>query len=305
QASCADLRSAAVQRRRDARNLKARQFPEDAGPLAHPVRPDHYIEINNFYTATVYEKGAELVRMLQTLLGRAGFRTGLDLYFERCDGRAATIEEFVSCFADSSGKDLQQFMTWYYQPGTPELVCKLKYHARAKSAELTITQNLPPTSGEPKKKPLHIPLRLGMLGADGQDLPLTLASGQPLEGGLLEIKKRTETFRIRDVATRPTPSLLRGFSAPVNLTIDLSSNELQFLMAKHSDLYNRWQAAQQYAMRVLIERVKAMRAGRRSGRPSGFIAALGVTLSNEALQPGYRAQFMLLPSESDIARVIA
>ena len=219
---CADQRSATVERIRDVRGLKAAQFPEDAGPLAHPVRPGRYIEINNFYTATVYNKGAELVRMLQTLLGREGFRRGMDLYFERHDGQAATVEDFVACFEDATAKDLQQFMTWYSQAGTPELVCQLKYDARAKTAELTVTQVLPPTPGEHKKKPLHIPVRLGLLGGNGQDLALTLASGQRLDDGLVEVRKRTETFRFRDVPSRPVPSLLRGFSAPVNLTIDLA-----------------------------------------------------------------------------------
>src|SRR5688572_5185896 len=166
----ADTRSRAEQRIAEVRTLKARQFPEDAGPLAHPVRPSRYIEINNFYTATVYEKGAELVRMLQTLLGRDGFRKGMDLYFERHDGEAATVEDFVACFEDAAGKDLGQFMTWYSQAGTPELVCQLEYDARSKTADLTITQVLPPTPGEQKKKPLHIPLRLGLLGGNGQDL---------------------------------------------------------------------------------------------------------------------------------------
>src|SRR5262249_42628091 len=143
----ADQRSPTVQRIQEVRALKARQFPEDAGPLAHPVRPDRYIEINNFYTATVYEKGAEVVRMLQTLLGVDGFRKGMDLYFERHDGQAATVEDFVTCFADATGKDLEQFMTWYAQAGTPELVCELKHNPRAKQAELTVAQVLPPTPG--------------------------------------------------------------------------------------------------------------------------------------------------------------
>ena len=301
---CADQRSATVQRIRDVRNLKARQFPEDGGPLAHPVRPDRYIEINNFYTATVYEKGAELVRMIQSLLGREGFRKGLDLYFDRHDGQAATVEEFVACFEDSSAKSLRQFMTWYAQAGTPELVCKLKYDARSKSAELTITQVLPMTPGEARKRPLQIPLRLGLLGHNGHDIDLILASGERLADGLLELSKRTETFRFRDVPSRPVASLLRGFSAPVNLTIDHSEADLQFLMANDSDLYNRWQAAQDYAIRVLLAAVKAVRAGRTPDRPAAFIAALGVTVSNADLDPGYRAQFMFLPSESDIARVL-
>jgi aminopeptidase N len=301
---CADQRSATVQRIRDVRNLKARQFPEDSGPLSHPVRPDRYIEINNFYTATVYEKGAELVRMIQTLLGREEFRKGLDLYFERHDGQAATVEDFVAAFEDSSGKTLRQFMTWYAQAGTPELACKLKYDARAKTADLTITQMLPPTPGQAKKKPLQIPLRLGLIGHNGHDIDLTLASGEALDDGLLQLSKRSETFRFRDLPSLPVPSLLRGFSAPVNLTIDHSEADLQFLMANDSDLYNRWQAAQDYATRVLIAAVAAVRAGKAPARPTPFVEALGITLANRDLDPGYKAQFMFLPSESDIARVL-
>src|SRR5215813_4123508 len=303
---CADQRSATVQRIRDVRNLKARQFPEDAGPLAHPVRPERYIEINNFYTATVYEKGAELIRMIETLLGRDGFRHGLDLYFERHDGQAATVEESVACDEDSSGRSFKQFMTWYAQAGTPELICKLKYDARSKTAELTITQLLPATAGEAKakKKPLAIPLRLGLIGHNGHDIDLTLASGAAVKDGLLQLGKRTETFRFRDLPSRPVASLLRGFSAPVNLTVDHSEADLRFLMANDSDLYNRWQAAQEYATRVLTAAVAAVKAGAAPAPPRPFIEALGVTLANDELEPGYRAQFMFLPSETDLARVI-
>jgi len=301
---CADERDATVERIRDVRNLKASQFPEDAGPLAHPVRPGRYIEINNFYTATVYNKGAEVVRMLQTLLGREGFRRGMDLYFARHDGQAATVEDFVRCFEGAAGRDLGQFMTWYSQAGTPELVCQLKYDARHRSADLTIAQVLPPTPGEVKKKPLHVPMRLGLIGGNGQDIALTLGSGKRLENGVIELTKRTETFHFKDVPSRPVPSLLRAFSAPVNLTVGLSDAELEFLMANDSDLYNRWQAAQDYATRVLVEAVKTLRAGDRPVKPNAFVSALGITLADDGLHPGYRAQFMLLPTESDLARVI-
>ena len=276
---CAEMRSPTVERIRDVRTLKAAQFPEDAGPLAHPVRPSRYIEINNFYTSTVYNKGAELVRMIQTLLGSEGFRKGMDLYFERHDGQAATVEDFVACFEDANGRDLQQFMTWYSQAGTPELVCQLKYDQRAKTAELTVEQMLPPTPGEAKKKPLHIPVRLGLLGSNGQDLPLTLASGERLEDGVIEVRRRSETFRFRDVPTAPVPSLLRGFSAPVNLTIELSDRDLEFLMANDSDLYNRWHAAQDYATRVMIAGVAGLRDGKRPAKPSAFVAALGSSMN--------------------------
>jgi aminopeptidase N len=163
---------------------------------------------------------------------------------------------------------------------------------------------LPPTPGEAKKKPLHMPVRLGLLGGNGQDIDLTLASGKRLEDGVIEVTKRTETYRFRDVPSRPVPSLLRGFSAPVNLTIAHSDADLQFLMANDSDLYNRWQAAQDYATRVLVAAVKALRAGTRPAKPQAYVAALGVTLNDESLDPGYRAQFMFLPSESDLARII-
>jgi aminopeptidase N len=301
---CADQRSAAVQRIREVRNLRSTQFPEDAGPLAHPVRPDRYIEINNFYTATVYSKGAEVVRMLQTLLGREGFRSGMDLYFERHDGQAVTVEDFVACFADASGRDLAQFMTWYRQAGTPELACEIAYDPRAKTADLTFRQVLQPTPGQPTKKPQHIPVRLGLLGGNGQDLDLTLASGEPLASGVVDVRKRTGKFRFRDVPSKPVVSLLRGFSAPVNLSIDRTDAELQFLMANDSDLFNRWQAAQDYATRVLIEAVAARRRKERAPQPKGFIEALGVTLADESLEPDYRAQFLMLPSETDLARII-
>jgi aminopeptidase N len=242
--------------------------------------------------------------MLQTLLGRDGFRKGMDLYFERHDGQAATVEDFLACFQDATAKDLRQFMTWYSQAGTPELVCKFKYDPRTHAADLTIAQVLPPTPGEARKKPLHIPVQLGLVGDDGKDLPLMPATGRNGANGLIELTKRTETFRFRDVPSRPVPSLLRGFSAPVNLTIGLSDADLQFLMARDSDLYNRWQAAQDYATRVLVAAVKDIRAGKRAAKPADFVAALGVTVADESLDPGYRAQFMFLPSESDLARVI-
>ena len=299
-----DMRYPATQRIAGVRQLKARQFPEDAGPLAHPVRPERYIEINNFYTATVYEKGAELCRMLEALLGRDGFRKAMDLYFKRHDGEAATVEDFIACMADASGRDLTQFMTWYSQAGTPELVCDLRYDARTKTAELSVEQVLPPTPGETKKKPLHMPLRMGLIGADGRDLPLVLADGRVVKNGIVELTKRSETFRFKDIPARPVPSLLRGFSAPVNLTIDLSDADLRFLMAHDSDLYNRWQASQDYATRVMIAAVAAIRKGEKAEKPTAFVEALGQTLGNDALDPGYRAQFAALPSESDLARVI-
>jgi aminopeptidase N len=301
----ADFRSPAVQRIHDVRMLKARQFPEDAGPLAHPVRPSSYIEINNFYTATVYEKGAELCRMIETLIGKDGFRRGMDLYFERHDGQAATVEDFVRCFADVSGRNLSRFMTWYAQAGTPHLRCVIAYDAERRIAELTVEQTTEPTPGQASKKPLHVPMKLGLLGGNGNDLPLELHDGRSLGAGLLEITKSRETFRFVNVPSRPVPSLLREFSAPVNLAVDLTEADLAFLMAHDSDAFNRWQAAQDYAMRLLVGAVTATAKGKRAPDPKAFITSLGVILADERLEPAYRAQVMALPSEGDVARVIA
>ena len=301
----ADHSSPAVQRISDVRMLRARQFPEDAGPLAHPVRPDRFIEINNFYTSTVYDKGAELCRMIHTLVGEATFRRGMDLYFERHDGEAATVEDFIRCFADASGRDLGQFMTWYAQAGTPGLVCDLKYNAAKRTAELTVEQVLLPTPGQATKKPLHIPLRLGLLGGNGNDLALETSAGERLEGGLVEVTKHKETFRFVDVPSRPVPSLLRGFSAPVNLTIDLPDDDLAFLMSHDSDDFNRWQASQDYATRLLVQAVAADKADEPSPDPARFIDALGQIVGDGRLEPAFRALVLTLPSETDIARVIA
>ncbi len=299
-----DERSATVQRILDVRQLKTHQFAEDAGPLAHPVRPESYIEINNFYTATVYEKGAEVVRMLQTLLGPEGFRKGMDLYFERHDGEAATVEDFVRCFEDVSGIDLTQFRLWYSQAGTPELVCALRYDKAAKTAEIEIEQALPATPSQPHKKPLHIPFKLGLLSGNGDDIALKLEGGEALADGILPLSKRKETFRFVEVPSRPVPSLLRGFSAPVNVTIDLSDRDIEFLMANDSDLFNRWQAANSFATRTLVEMVAILAQGRSTARGARYAKALGAAILSDELEPAYRAELLKLPTEADIARVI-
>jgi aminopeptidase N len=303
----ADMRSGPVKRILDVRALKNRQFPEDAGPLAHPVRPASYIEINNFYTATVYEKGAELCRMLQTLLGREGFRKGLDLYFERYDGDAATVEDFVAAMADTSGRDLSQFMLWYNQAGTPELACSLDYDARSKQARLSVNQVVPPTPGQARKEPMPIPLKLGLLGSNGDDLPLKLAGGTPLSDGLIEVTGREQTFTFAEIPAAPTPSLLRDFSAPVRLNISLNPDQIEFLMMHDSDPFNRWQAAQSYATNLLTAATRDSGneepvAGREAIR---LAQALGTTASEASLSAAYRAEFLKLPSESDIARELA
>ncbi len=299
----ADERSRTVERIGSVRGLRAAQFPEDAGPLAHPVRPESYIEINNFYTSTVYEKGAEVCRMLQTLVGVDGFRKAMDLYFERHDGEATTVEKFVACFEDACKTDLTQFMLWYRQSGTPELVCSMDYDAKKSQASLTIEQVLAPTPGQAKKKPFHMPIRMGLLGSNGDELALELADGSSPKNGILELKKAKQTFTFKGVTSRPVVSLLRDFSAPVNVAFEQSTDDLEFLMVHDSDLYNRWQAAQTYATRLILELMNRKKGTKGAG-PKDLARAIGMTIADDKLEPAYRAMMMALPSESDIARTV-
>ena len=227
-----DMRSRPVKRIADVRGLRAAQFIEDAGPLAHPVRPEVYKEINNFYTATVYEKGAEVVRMVQTLIGQEKFRAGMDLYFERHDGEAATIEQFIQCFADASGFEFSQFMRWYNQAGTPQVTVSGRYNDADQSYTLECSQVVPPTPGQPVKQPMVIPLAFGLVGKDGHDFPLRLRGGGTIERDVLVLREPRTTFEFTGIAERPVPSVNRGFSAPVRLDIDVNSDDLAYLAAK-------------------------------------------------------------------------
>src|SRR6266699_192437 len=256
----ADQRSRAVERISDVRGLRAHQFVEDAGPLAHPVRPTLYHEINNFYTATVYEKGAEVVRMLTRLLGPENFRKGMNLYFARHDGEAATIEQFVQCFADVSGVDLTQFMLWYSQAGTPEVVATGSYDARAQTYRLDLAQSVPATPGQPSKEPMVVPLAIGLVGRNGRDLRLKLGDGRAIEHGVLTLTKPAETFVFADIGEPPVLSLNRGFSAPIKLVANLGADDLRFLAAHDADPFNRWQALQTLATRQLVDNTAALRA---------------------------------------------
>jgi aminopeptidase N len=300
----ADERSRAVERIGDVRGLRAHQFVEDAGPLAHPVRPSLYHEINNFYTSTVYEKGAEVVRMIKTLLGPANFRKGMDLYFTRHDGEAATVEQFVQCFADVLGTDLSQFMLWYSQAGTPEVVATGHHDARAKTYRLDVAQTVPATPGQPEKAPMVIPLGIGLVGRDGRDLPLKTVDGRNIERGVLTLTKPAETFVFADVAEPPVPSLNRGFSAPIKLVANLSADDLRFLAAHDSDSFNRWQALQTLATRLLVDNTAARRAGTAERRDPGLTNALAAILADGTLEPAYVALMLTLPGEADIAREI-
>jgi aminopeptidase N len=299
----ADQRSRAVERIGDVRGLRTHQFVEDAGPLAHPVRPALYHEINNFYTATVYEKGAEVVRMLKVLLGAENFRKGMDLYFSRHDGQAATVEQFVQCFADVSSTDLTQFMLWYSQAGTPEVVATGSYDAGAKSYRLELAQNVPATPGQPSKQPMVIPLTVGLVGREGRDLPLKL-DGRVLERGVLTLTKSVKTFVFADVAERPVASLNRGFSAPIKLSANLSADDLRFLAAHDADPFNRWQALQTLATRLLVDNTAASRASRPASHDPGLLDALSVTLADGALESAFVALALTLPGEAEIAREI-
>ena len=298
----ADQRSRPVKRIADVRVLRAHQFVEDAGPLAHPVRPDSYREINNFYTPTVYEKGAEIVRMLKTLLGAQGFRKGMDLYFKRHDGHAATIEDFVGCFADATGTDLAQFMRWYRQAGTPEVAVTMSHDAKARTCTLQLAQMLRPTPGQSVKEPMVIPLAIGLIAPDGHDLPLTLADGRTVERGVLVLSDPAETFVFTNVGARPVASLNRAFSAPVKLTANLTPHDLHFLAAHDRDPFNRWQALQTLASALLTDNVRALRAGNPMRTDGGLVAALGAILADPQVEPAFAAQALAVPSEADIAR---
>jgi len=298
-----DQRSRAVERISSVRALRAHQFVEDAGPLAHAVRPEVYHEINNFYTTTVYDKGSEVVRMIKVLLGPRLFRQGMDLYFARHDGEAATVEQFVQCFADVSGRDFTQFMRWYTQAGTPEVAAATHYDARAKTYRIEVTQNVPPTPGQPHKEPMIMPLALGLVDKDGRDLPLML-DGRPLASGMIEISEPRQNFVFTDVAERPIPSVNRNFSAPIKLNLPLEPRDLRFLAANDADPFNRWQAVHTLAMSLLTDNVAASRNGTAARRDDGLVAALGGILADASLEPAFIALTLTPPSEADIAREI-
>jgi aminopeptidase N len=299
----ADQRSRAVERISDVRELRASQFVEDAGPLAHPVRPALYHEINNFYTATVYQKGAEVVRMIKTLLGPQAFRAGMDLYFARHDGQAATVEQFVQCFADVSGRDMSQFMRWYSQAGTPEIKVTSHYDSATRRLRLDIAQIVPPTPRQPNKEPMVVPLALGLVGRNGEDLPPVL-DGRPAPRGVIELTESNQSFVFTDVPERPALSLNRGFSAPIKLTVPLHAEELRFLAAHDRDPFNRWQAVQTLAMTLLKNNVAAIRSGAEPRLDAGLIDALGAILKDSTLEPAFIALTLSPPSEADIAREI-
>jgi len=300
-----DMTSRGVKRISDVNILRTHQFREDAGPMAHPVRPESYVEINNFYTLTVYNKGAEVIGMLRTLLGAEGFRKGTDLYFSRHDGQAVTTDDFVKAMEDANSTDLSQFKLWYSQAGTPELHVSRSYDPRAKSYALTFRQTCPPTPGQPEKKPMHIPVAIGLLGEDGQDLELKLegATGGRGDRGtkVLELRKETEKFVFLDVPSEPVPSLLRHFSAPVKVKLGLSDKERLFLMANDSDEFNRWDAGQQLAVKLILDLVKDAQRNKKLTLDNAFVCAFNKTLGSNMPDKAFQAFALSLPAETYLA----
>jgi aminopeptidase N len=300
----ADMRSRAVKRIAEVRTLRAHQFPEDQGPLAHPVRPRRYREINNFYTATVYEKGAEVVRMIRTILGGDLFRQGLALYLSRHDGEAATIEDFVRAFEEVSDRDLSQFSLWYHQAGTPNIAVSTVYDAATGEFTVGIEQSVPPTPSESRKRLMHIPLVFGLVGPDGRDIVPASVEGAGVEEGVLHVRKRRHDIRFKGIAQRPVLSLNRGFSAPVTLAMEQSPADRLFLARHDADLVGRWQALNTLFTEALIRNYRALRAQKKPRFDDGLMRAAGEIAGDEALEPAYRALALTLPAEADIAREI-
>ncbi|MEI8145180.1 MAG: DUF3458 domain-containing protein, partial [Alphaproteobacteria bacterium] len=256
------------------------------------------------YTATVYEKGAEVIRVLKILLGPTIFKQGMDLYLSRHDGDAATIEDFVACFAEVSGRDLSQFFLWYRQSGTPDIAVEVRHDARAGTVTLDVTQTLYPTPGQPSKQPMVIPIAFGLVGEDGRDRPLLSEDGQ-LSSGILEINALKHRFVFSGHPTRPIASLNRGFSAPVKISANLSDQDLLFLAGHDNDPYNRWQSAQTVATRLLTQSTRRVRDGLPPLEDPALIAALSAVLKEADSDPAFAALVMTLPTEADIAREIA
>ncbi|NIZ12356.1 aminopeptidase N [Phaeobacter sp. HF9A] len=284
----ADMRSAPVKRIDDAIDLRARQFPEDNGPLAHPVRPEAFQEINNFYTATVYEKGAEVIGMLKRLVGDAAYYQALDLYFERHDGQACTIEDWIKVFEDSTGRDLAQFKNWYSQAGTPRLSVEESYAEGTYT--LTFRQSTPPTPGQPEKDPKVIPIAVGLLNPNGDEV---------LPTKVLEMTKAEQSFSFDGLNARPIPSILRDFSAPVILERESSAAERAFLLAHDTDPFNRWEAGRELAKAA---RIAMVTEGASPG--ADYLAALSTLLRDDTLDPAFRALVLAPPSESEIAQAL-
>ena len=299
-----DMNSATVKRIEDVAFLRTHQFAEDSGPMAHSVRPDSFIEISNFYTLTVYEKGSEVVGMIRTLLGAEGFRKGSDLYFERHDGQAVTCDDFVKAMEDANGVDLTQFKRWYSQSGTPRLEVSEAYDAAAQRYTLTFRQSCPPTPGQPTKEPFVIPVALGLLDAQGNDLPLRLdGEAAGASSRVLSVTEAEQSFSFVGVAAKPLPSLLRGFSAPVKLSFPYDRDQLMFLMQHDSDGFNRWEAGQQLSVQVLQELIGQHQRGEALVLDPRLLHALRSLIEDESLDQAMVAEMLSLPGAAYLSEL--
>ena len=296
----ADQGSRAVKRIGDVRGLRAAQFREDGGPLAHPVQPASYLAIDNFYTATVYNKGAEVIRMMATIIGKDAFRRGMDLYFARHDNHAVTIDDFVAAMQDASGVDLSQFKRWYHQAGTPEIAVTDDYDPATRRYSLTVTQRTPPTPGQPDKQPVVIPLALGLLDGNGQELATQLEGETEAKPGTRVVlaSEAESRFTFVDVASPPVPSLLRGFSAPVKMS-GMSRDRLKFLAAHDTDPFARWEAGQQYSTGLLLDMISSIQRGETPTVEPALIQAMEATL--DGADPAFVAEALTLPGEAFLA----
>jgi aminopeptidase N len=291
----ADLHNRQTARIREVRGLRAAQFPEDAGPMAHPIRPSSFVEINNFYTSTVYEKGAEVIRMIQTLIGRDGFRAGMDEYFRRHDGQAVTCEDFVAAMAAASGFDFTQFMRWYNQPGTPHVTVDGFFDGETKTYTLTCTQSNRRASDD---APTLIPIRVALFADNGDLLPGTERT--------LHLTATTQSFVFNDIAAEPVPSLLRDFSAPVVLDFDYTPEQLTLLLAHESDPFNAWEAGQRLASTLILDATAAIAAGQAPVWPASFVDAARRLLQTQAGRgAAFVAEALTLPGESTLAEAMA
>jgi aminopeptidase N len=304
----ADMTSRAVKRIEDVNILRTHQFQEDASPMAHPIRPESYLKIDNFYTVTVYNKGAEVVRMLHYLLGAEKFRKGTDCYFERHDGEAVTTDDFVKALEDANQVDFSQFRLWYSQAGTPELDISRSYNKAAKTYTLSIKQSCPSTPGQDEKQPFHIPLAIGLLDKQGQDIPLQLEgenSNSAVQGTrVLELRTSKQEFTFQNITAEPIPSVLRGFSAPVKIKMELSDDERCFLMKHDSDDFNRWDAGQQLAVKIMVQLLDNYHENQQLKLPDNFIDAYQEILTNDTLDKALVTQAITLPSESYLAEFL-
>lgn len=301
----ADMNSRTVKRVEDVAFLRTNQFAEDAGPMAHPVRPDSFIEISNFYTLTVYEKGSEVVRMIHTLLGADGFRKGTDLYFERHDGQAVTCDDFVKAMEDANGVDLTQFKRWYSQSGTPRLAVEESYDAAAQSYTLTFRQSCPATPGQSEKLPFVIPVQMGLIDKLGNALSLRLKGEEHAHGSdrVLQVTEAEQSFTFVGLAEKPLPSLLRGFSAPVKLSFPYDRDQLMFLMQFDEDGFNRWEAGQQLSVQVLQELIGQHQRGEKLVLDQRLITAFRTLLLDTGLDQAMVAEMLSLPSEAYLTEI--